>query len=215
MSISISVKYLVVTAASLLATLLCFLLMIGLISAELTRQPDVISFRMTVPIISPIREKEKREVRRKAKKSLPSEPPTLSNKEINLTYRHLPVESRQLNRASLADILGKEIIEFQITPPLRDLTPLIVVQPFYPFVAAVKEIEGSVLVQFSVRENGTVSNARVIESEPRRTFDEAALNAIRKFKFQPREISGQSVTVDDVQMRFTFSMQDNYAQVSH
>ena len=215
MGISIPLKYAALTTAALLATLLCFLLMIALISTELTRQPEFIDFKISTPLISPIRPKETRQVRQKPTKTLPSEPPPQTDGVPTVASNRILTESRLPNRASLAEILGSETIQFQIAAPVRDLFPLGVVQPVYPFVAAVREIEGYVLVQFSVRPNGTVINAMIIESSPRQIFDEAALSAIRKFKFQPREIGGDAISADDIRMRFTFSMQPAYAQISN
>jgi len=211
-NISFPVKYLIVSTASMLTTLLCFLLMIALISVELSKQPDLRTFNISVPVISPIRPKEKPVVREKAQKSLPFEPPPLPEGEFNQTDTRILTESSLPNRVSLADIIGEEAIQFKLTPPLSDLIPLSVVQPVYPFVAAVKEIEGYVLVQFSVLENGSVRNALIVRSEPRQIFDEAALNAVRKFKFRPRMVGGDPVPVDNIQLRFIFSMQSSYAQ---
>jgi protein TonB len=47
-----------------------------------------------------------------------------------------------------------------------------------------KEIEGFVVVEFTVRENGTVSNPMVVSSEPDILFDDAALHAVARFKFK-------------------------------
>ena len=98
-----------------------------------------------------------------------------------------------------------------MTPPVKDLAPMFVVHPIYPFAAVMKEIEGYVLVQFSVRENGSVADAIILESEPRSTFDDAALSAIRKFKFQPREVGGDPIPVEKIQLRFAFTLESTHA----
>jgi periplasmic protein TonB len=208
--VSVPVKYLALTTAALLATFLCFWAMQFLISIEISSVPDLAAIKFTTPILSTLREKEKRPVRIRAEKILPSEPPptpeglpTLSKDRI-LTQSSLPV------RFSMADILGEEQIQLDMTPPIKNLFPMVVVQPVYPFVAVMKEIEGFVLVQFSVRGNGTVANAVVLESKPRSTFDDAALSAIRKFRFQPRVVGGDPMPVAAMQMRFAFSLESSH-----
>jgi len=209
--ISIPVKYLIVTTASLLATFLCFWLMQLLISMEISRSPDIVPFKITPSYFSPIREREKRESRKKLQKAMPSEPPPTPRGLPNLTRILTTTESLLPNRVSLADMLDTEKMQLEIMPPVKDLAPLFVVQPTYPFAAVMKEIEGYVLVQFTVRQNGTVANAIILDSEPRSIFDDAALGAIRKFKFLPREVGGDPMTVAAVQLRFAFTLEPAYA----
>lgn len=212
MGVSIPAKYIALATASLLMTLFCFWLMQFLISTELSRVPDMGVFKITTPILAPIRPKERDAVREKAKKVLPSEPPPTPDGVHTLSQGRILTQSRLPVRLSIADILGKETIQLDIVPPIKDLVPIVVVHPVYPFVAMMKEIEGFVLVQFSIRRNGTVTNAIVVESEPRSTFDDAALSAIRKFKFQPREVGGDPIPADEIQIRFAFTMESFYAR---
>ena len=209
--ISIPVKYLMLTTAASLATFLCFWLMQLLISAELSKVTEISPYKISTPFLSPIREKEKREVRKKPQKVMPSVPPPIPDGLPTLSPTRVLTESNFPIRASLSDILGSERIMINMTPPVKDLVPIFMVQPIYPFVAVVKEIEGYVLIQFSVSENGSVSDVVILDSEPRYTFDDAALSAIRKFRFTPREVGGDPITAEQIQMRFAFTMESAYA----
>jgi protein TonB len=211
MAVSFPVKYLSVLMAALLATFLCFWLMQILISSELTRAEDVEPVRFNTSHFSPFREIEKREARRKPQRAMPSEPPPTPDGLPNLSPTRILTESQLPNRASLADILDAAKFQLTVSPPLQDLATLVVVQPVYPFVAMLKEIEGYVLVQFTVRTNGTVTHALVLESEPGSTFDDSALSAIRKFRFRPREIGGDPIAVAGMQLRFAFTLTSAYA----
>jgi protein TonB len=53
--------------------------------------------------------------------------------------------------------------------------------------------EGSVTLLIEVNEFGQVSGARVIDAEPARVFNSAALKAVRKWAFHPKKIAGQGV----------------------
>lgn len=62
--------------------------------------------------------------------------------------------------------------------------PIIKVPPRYPTQAAKEGIEGYVAVQFSIAENGSVTNAKVLRSEPERVFDPAALKSLKYYKYR-------------------------------
>lgn len=212
MGVSIPVKYLTLTTASLLATLSCFWLMQMLISMETTRATEIAPLKIATSHLSPLRKKKIREARRKAKKALPSEPPPTPKGLPRISHTRVQTASDFFNRASLADLFDVEEIHLDVMPPVKNLIPLFVVQPIYPFAAVMKEIEGYVLVEFTVRENGTVANAIIVDSEPGRLFDDAALLAIRKFKFQPREIGGDPMPSIGTLLKFAFTLESPYAR---
>jgi protein TonB len=57
--------------------------------------------------------------------------------------------------------------------------------PAYPPEALRAGESGEVVVEFTVNPDGSVSNPRVVRANPPRTFDRAALNAVRRWRFQP------------------------------
>ncbi len=83
--------------------------------------------------------------------------------------------------------------QLRIVPADRQLLPLLKVEPQYPRRARRRNIEGSVEVEFLINQQGAVEKAQVVQSEPSGLFDEAALKAVRRWKFAPRYIEGQAV----------------------
>lgn len=74
--------------------------------------------------------------------------------------------------------------------------PLIVlfrVMPEYPEVARRRGIEGWVRLEVRVTAAGLLGDARVVAASPRDTFDEAALEAIRHWRFKPAFREGRAV----------------------
>jgi protein TonB len=63
----------------------------------------------------------------------------------------------------------------------------------YPQEAIDRCIEGWVQLEFTVLSDGTVSNVRVINASPSGIFDDAAKNAIRRWRFEPKVENGQAV----------------------
>lgn len=58
-------------------------------------------------------------------------------------------------------------------------------QPSYPPEALRNGITGSVEVEFVVNRDGSVSDVRVVKSNPRGTFDRGVQTTVRKWQFQP------------------------------
>ena len=66
--------------------------------------------------------------------------------------------------------------------------------PEYPLEAARNSTSGYATVEFTVNPDGSVSNAHVIASHPRRLFDQAAIQAVSRSKFKPALKNGQPVS---------------------
>jgi periplasmic protein TonB len=72
-----------------------------------------------------------------------------------------------------------------------NVIPLVRIPPRYPMRAARRRIEGWVKVEFTITESGAVKDAVVVESQPSDMFDDAALQAIAKWKFKAKIIDGE------------------------
>ncbi|MCD4690988.1 TonB family protein [bacterium] len=78
------------------------------------------------------------------------------------------------------------------------------VQPVYPPMARDAEVEGVVVVQLDIDEFGNVVNARIVQSVP--MLDQAALDAVRQWKFKPAKQRDEPVPVRyAVPIRFTLT----------
>jgi protein TonB len=67
------------------------------------------------------------------------------------------------------------------------------VQPQYPESARKRGIEGWVELAFTVTPNGTVEDVEVRNASPADVFDDAAIRAIRGWRFEPVERNGERV----------------------
>jgi len=77
----------------------------------------------------------------------------------------------------------------KIQPPRR----LVSVAPVYPPIAQAARIEGTVQIEALIGEDGKVRNARVIAG--RDVLNDAALTAVRQWKFTPTRLNGEPVAV--------------------
>jgi protein TonB len=88
-----------------------------------------------------------------------------------------------------------------------DVVPIVRPPPEYP-LRALGGIEGWVRVLFSVTSIGTVRDARVVDSEPGTIFDEAALKAIARWRYNPRIEKGEAVERVGLQTIIRFELEN-------
>ena len=81
------------------------------------------------------------------------------------------------------------------------------VQPQYPARALEQGIRGWVDLEFTVAADGTTRDARVRAAEPAQVFDRAALNAVRRWRYEPYKVDGQAVD-QRVAARMRFELAD-------
>ncbi len=67
------------------------------------------------------------------------------------------------------------------------------VRPIYPPEAMRQRVQGVVIVETTIDADGSVSDARILRSIP--MLDEAALDAVRQWRFVPTLLNGQAVPV--------------------
>lgn len=68
-----------------------------------------------------------------------------------------------------------------------------VVNPVYPQSAQARGIEGFVILEILVSERGQVTEAKVLSANPEGLFEQVAIEAIRKWNFEPGIENGKTV----------------------
>jgi len=67
------------------------------------------------------------------------------------------------------------------------------VAPRYPAIAQASRVEGVVILEAVIAEDGSVQDVRVLRSKP--LLDDAAVEAVRQWRFTPTLLGGQPVPV--------------------
>lgn len=151
-------------------------------------------------------EREQRVEREENKPEKPPEPedqPEMPNPDQNTDYDNsLAVSMTGPNLNAGVDIGG---LGFGVSD--GEYLPIVKVAPVYPTRAASRGLEGYVIVEFTVTESGATSDIFVVESTSS-LFERAAVEAASKFKYKPRVIDGNPVSVAGVRNKITFQLED-------
>ena len=86
--------------------------------------------------------------------------------------------------------------------------PLYKKAPTYPASAWRQSNEGWVRTQFDVDESGFVRGAKVVESFGGDDFEEAALEAVRAFRYAPKFVDGEAVAVQGIRNLIKFEIKE-------
>ncbi len=81
----------------------------------------------------------------------------------------------------------------------------------YPLAALEQGIEGFVVVRYDVGVDGQVNGARVVSSQPPGVFDDAALRAVRSWRFNAPLVDGERQPATGLQSTLTFKLGDTNA----
>jgi TonB family protein len=86
----------------------------------------------------------------------------------------------------------------QVRPPIRVKE----VAPVYPAIAQSARVQGDVVIEATIDEEGKVADARVVKSVP--LLDQAALDAVRQWEYRPSLLNGvPTPVVMTVTVKFT------------
>jgi protein TonB len=121
-----------------------------------------------------------------------------------------PVDEGEVGPGSFGKPIHRTVVTRGGGLPLHgidsDVFPRVRVEPDYPPPAIARGIEGWVQVRFTVTAIGSVRDAVVVASEPGTIFDDAALKAIARWRYNPRVVNGEAVERVGLQTVFRFEL---------
>jgi len=171
----------------------------------------VVSFNKSVQDKEPVVKKEVRQIKaeKKQKKAAkpkpkpkpkpraaqPKAPLPNMNSLLGGVAMNIP-EFETNNIAGDASKLLEDIAEDAImNENTVDVKPKVLARPplEYPAEAAKNGIKGYVIINILIAKDGSVELAKILESEPSDIFDNAALNAVRSWRFSPAKYKQKPV----------------------
>jgi len=82
-------------------------------------------------------------------------------------------------------------------------------EPVYPIEASRRGIEGWAIVEFTIAKDGRTKDIRVVDSHPRKIFDRVSIDAVKKWRFNPRTVDGVAVEVKGETTRLSYDLGPN------
>lgn len=114
--------------------------------------------------------------------------------QIDMPNLDIPLQTEQFTGSLVNNVkMGSAGISTNVIPLVR-------IPPRYPMRAANRGIEGWVKIEFTITEKGTVKDAVVVDAQPSKVFNRAALRAISRWKFKAKIIGGEAFEQRAVQI---------------
>jgi len=140
----------------------------------------------------------------------PTKPLQTSAPQMDMPNIDIPIASPRLSaNLSQGTAVSKAIPSGNtgLGQPSSGLIPIVTSKPRYPLRAQSRNIEGWVVVEFTITPTGAVIDPKVADAKPKGIFDRSATNAISKWKFKPKIENGRPVAQRAVQ-RLEFNIDE-------
>lgn len=145
----------------------------------------------------------KPEERQKPEWTAPDAPPGVPGIEVPTAdgpARSVP------DRPSITGITGPRTAITSGTD--HDAEPVVRVNPQYPPGELRRGVEGWVQVRFSVSKTGMVTDVQVVDANPPNVFDDATINAVRRWRYRPKVVDGVPVERVGLQTVIVFELKE-------
>ncbi len=105
----------------------------------------------------------------------------------------------------------EEQLGTQAEPAEDDFSPIIEFEPEYPSSALARRQQGYVKVKVTVAPSGAVRAVKIVESRPSKVFDRAAIEAVRRWRYPPRDPGAKDIETEE---KVEFQLGSNTLQSS-
>ena len=88
-----------------------------------------------------------------------------------------------------------------------DARAIVQIPPQYPIEAQQKGIEGWVKLSFSIDTDGSVTNIKVVDSQPKNTFERAARKALKGWRYKAKFVNAVPVMQHNMMIQLDFELE--------
>jgi len=167
-----------------------------MVDAKATRIVDFVRLkRDTQP------ETKKREIPDQKAPDQPPPPP-----QMDFSQNLNPDEAMGTIAPVVSDVAELVSVDLGMGGSDRDVVPLVRVEPRYPMSAKQQGVEGWVELAFTITKAGTVKDVVVTAANPGTIFNRAAVQAVSKWKYNPKIKDGIAVERTNVKQRIRFQL---------
>ena len=86
-------------------------------------------------------------------------------------------------------------------------TPIVQIEPRYPTNMAASGQEGFVLLEYSIKADGSVTDVKVIDAQPKKVFNREAKRALSKWRYRPKLEQGKAVAQQGLTIKLEFKLE--------
>lgn len=182
--------------SSLMIVFLLFFIMQKIVFGDKIKRAEVVKFDM-VDFINlkkePKNQEKKRQKQIKKQKTMPkkvqlSQKISQQNIKIKMPKMNLRLDLKKSN-----DLNDMQLMQSANGRYLTDIVPVFAIPPSYPRRARQRNIQGYVIVHFTINKQGDVTQIKIVKSHPEGYFENSARDAISKWKFNPKIQNGKPV----------------------
>ena len=201
-----SIRILIISLTSILATFIIIIICSSLISGDFEKNYEVSRYislnfvnitNETQVIPKPLEKPKVDELEESSQIDIPNE---IVKIPVNKQASHL--DSTFLD----SSISKPSLSTFGISE--GNYFPLVKVKPIYPFSALANEIEGECTVEFTISKNGSTKDVHAVPRECNRLFLKSSVDAAKKFKYKARVLNGETIEVENVKNKFIYRLQN-------
>ncbi|MEZ8195771.1 energy transducer TonB [Vibrio cortegadensis] len=169
-------------------------------------QAETLSFNMLMI--------EQEEALQRRKRSVPEQPKApemppksaMNQAKTEATVSNPKLSLPDLGLNTIANGLAINMPTFGDFGSNQKAMPLYRVEPRYPAKAKKRKVEGFVEMEFTIDKTGRPTDIKITSAKPARMFDRSARRALKKWKYQPKIVDGQSVEQLGQTVRIEFKM---------
>lgn len=175
---------------------------------HLTSNDDIVVVKVEpIPLISSIYQ-DQDETIRKIKREIEPPPPLIKAPKVpRVELTTDPISSFEYTEPSFTGIdtvpndSGTTVFNMG-----AEARPIVRIPPEYPPEASREGIEGWVELSFNIDKTGAVADVNVLNSEPKRIFDRAAMRALKRWKYQAQRKEGKPVVQEGLTVMLEFTL---------
>ncbi|MCM0148889.1 energy transducer TonB [Photobacterium galatheae] len=146
------------------------------------------------------------------KPDTPEPPPESVPKHASTNSAVTPLASPTMPSVALdASVTGMaiQLPAFSDIGKDQQIMPLYRVEPKYPPRALKRNIEGFVILSFTIDPRGRPTAIEVVDAQPKRMFDREAIRALKSWKYQPKLEAGKAVAQPGQSVKLEFKLNES------
>jgi protein TonB len=122
--------------------------------------------------------------------------PKIQEQKLDIS---IPLQKLPLHIHNNDFLKGAALLQPQFTKN-SDAVAIVRIPPIYPRRAKMLRKEGFVKLKLFISKEGLVIKAIILESQPRKLFDQAALQSVHSWKFRPKYVNDKPIEQTAIQV---------------